>query len=161
MISKNVVAKVAQPYAEALYDLQSLADFLKNPIIANKDKKNLINNIFANSISEIVLNFLMVLVDRGRIAILQNIADKYLELAYQLSDITVAKVTTAIPLSENQEQDLITKLKIMTQSQEVKLMIDVDQELIGGIIIQIGSKVIDNSLKGQIREISTYLHVVN
>ena len=53
--------------------------------------------------------------------------------------------------------DLVQKLKQMTNSKEVKLIITIDSTLIGGLIIQIGSKVIDTSLAGKLKRISFYL----
>lgn len=102
----------------------------------------------------------MVLVDRGRITILQNVAEKYLELAYKLSSITVAKVTTVQALSTDQETALTTKIKAMTQSNEVKLIVEIDEGLLGGFTIQVGSKIIDASLKGKIRQVASHLDVI-
>lgn len=102
----------------------------------------------------------MILVDRKRIGMLDAIASKYLELAYQMESLTIANINTSIALSPDQETLLTEKIKVMTKAKEVKLIISVDPELIGGFTIQIGSKVIDTSIRGQLRQMASHLDVV-
>nr|YP_010336959.1 ATP synthase CF1 delta subunit [Madagascaria erythrocladioides]UNJ16544.1 ATP synthase CF1 delta subunit [Madagascaria erythrocladioides] len=181
MSSKSVVAKVAQPYAEALLELaketscidncnkdsnvildtlktsKDLKASLSNPLITSSTKKDILKNIFSDQLTETFMSFLMVLVDRRRIDVVEVIVEKYLELAYKTSAVTIAKVFTAVPFSPEQCDLLIDKLKSMTGAQEIKLIITVDTELIGGFSVQVGSKVIDTSLKGQLNQMASYL----
>jgi ATP synthase F1 delta subunit len=66
---------------------------------------------------------------------------------------------TAIPLTDKQKNKLIKKLEIMTDSNQVNLNIIIDSDLIAGLKIQIGSKVIDTSLKNQIAQMAYFLQV--
>nr|YP_010925559.1 ATP synthase CF1 delta subunit [Neoporphyra dentata]WKD83791.1 ATP synthase CF1 delta subunit [Neoporphyra dentata]BCA87250.1 ATP synthase F1 complex subunit beta [Neoporphyra dentata] len=184
MSSNNVVMKIAQPYAVALLDLaktkqvtekvsqdiksiqtillqsDKLKNFLANPLKTAEAKKQVIIATFGDQISENTLSFLMILVDRKRIAMLDAIANKYLELAYQMESLTIANINTSIALNSDQENLLTEKIKVMTQAKEVKLIVSVDPELIGGFTIQIGSKVIDTSIRGQLRQMASHLDVV-
>ena len=177
MTSRNV--KLAQPYAEALLDINAgsldkvildlsslstvLADStdlrkaLSNPLLSVKVKKEIIKSVFADSVSNSIVKFLMVLCDRGRISYLDAIVEKAIELAYTKSSIEIAYVTSAIKLTASQEENLTSKLKSMTGANQIKLKASVDYGIMGGFIVQIGSKVIDNSVKGQLRDISAYL----
>lgn len=184
MSSNNVVIKIAQPYALALLELaktkkateqvsqdiqsiqnilsqsEKLKNFLANPLKSIEAKKEVIMATFSNQISENTLSFLMILVDRKRIAMLDAIASKYLELAYQMQSLTIAHIHTSVALNADQENLLTDKIKVMTKAKEVKLIISVDPELIGGFTIQIGSKVIDTSIRGQLRQMASHLDVV-
>ena len=183
MSSNNVVVKIAQPYAVAMLEsanmqkateeinqdikliqdtlLQSakLKDFLANPLKTTEAKKQVIIATFSDQISKNTLSFLLVLVDRRRISMLDTIASKYLELAYQMESLTIANISTSIALTSDQENLLTEKIKVMTNAKEVKLIISVDPELIGGFTIQIGSKVIDTSIRGQLRQMASHLDV--
>lgn len=174
-------AKTALPYAEALFDSSrdmrflnetgkdlefilantqrssQLKSFIENPLFSAESKKNVLRQLFAGQVNDHVLNFLYVLVDRRRIELLNSIAQHYLVLVYELQLVLLAEVKTAIPLSEKQKQNLQVKLKLMTKSKEVKLVEQVDPELIGGFIIKIGSKIIDMSIHGQLNQVSSYL----
>jgi F-type H+-transporting ATPase subunit delta len=67
------------------------------------------------------------------------------------------KVTSAIAFTASQQDALISKLKNMTGAEQIRLEINVNPNLIGGFIIQVGSKIIDTSIQGQLRELSSYL----
>jgi len=102
-----VLCKVAEPYAEALLDLaksnNSLQDmtndmnivsqflanssdlkkFLGNPLITKDAKKNVVKDVLGEQIDGRTLKFLLLLVDRGRIELLESVAEKFLELSYK------------------------------------------------------------------------------
>ena len=176
-----VLSKVAEPYAEALLDLaksnnslkettndmnivsQFLANsfdlkkFLGNPLITKEKKKNVVKDILGEQIGSGTLKFLLVLVDKGRIQFLESIAQKYLELSYKQESIEIAKITSSIQLSADQQKDIAEKLKVITGAKQIKLALKVDPQLIGGFTIEIGSKMIDTSIRGQLKQISYLL----
>jgi len=179
MGTKNV--KVAQPYANAFIDMagssfpldsmisdlttiettsSESAEFgktISNPLVSITAKKEIIKSIFADNIDKNTLNFLLVLCDRGRINILDSIVTIALELAYKKASVEVAYVTSSVEMSASQQEALVSKLKTMTNTKQIKLDIKTDASLIGGFTVQIGSKIIDTSVKGQLRELSSYL----
>lgn len=179
MASRNI--KLASPYAEALLDItgkdgsidkviteltsisSSLAESadlrkaLANPLLSSEVKKGIVKSIFSETVSETMVKFLMVLCDRGRISYLKDIIEKALELAYKKASIEMAYVSSSVEITASQEDNLITKLQSMTGAKQIKLKLTVDQSLIGGFVIQVGSKIIDNSVKGQLKQLSFYL----
>jgi F-type H+-transporting ATPase subunit delta len=176
-----VVSKVAEPYAEALLDLaksndalkettndmnivsqflansNDLKKFLANPLITRDAKKNVIKDILGEQIDPNTLKFLMLLIDRNRIALLEGVAQKFLELSYNQESIEVAKVISSVQLSAQQQKNLAEKLKVITGAKQIKLALKVDPQLIGGFTVEIGSKFIDTSIRGQLRQISNLL----
>jgi len=99
----------------------------------------------------------MILVDRSRIDLVPAIAEKYLKKVYELAAIKIAQVTSAMPLTGDQESDIINQLKKRTGAAEIKLITAVDKNLLGGLQVQIGSTIIDVSLKGQLRALADQL----
>ena len=182
MANQNIISKIALPYAEALLesaqetnlvdiiknDLLSIVNllsespdlklFLENPLIKPLSKKNVLSKLFYEQVNKAVLNFLLVLVDRRRISLINIIIDKYLELAYKLESVVVAEVSTATLFTEIQEKNLIDKLKCITSSKEVKLIIHQDTTLIAGFKVKVGSKIIDTSISGQLKQMAFYLN---
>ena len=176
-----VLSKVAVPYAEALLDLaqsndslkettndmnfvsQILADssdlkkFLGNPLITKDAKKNTVKDIFGEQIDASTLKFLWLLVERGRIEVLESIAQRFLELSFKQESIEIAKITSSIQLSSQQQKDISEKLKVLTRAKQIKLALKVDPSLIGGFTIEIGSKMIDTAIRGQLKQISSLL----
>jgi F-type H+-transporting ATPase subunit delta len=176
-----VLSKVAEPYAEALLDLaksndslkettndmnivsqflvnsSDLKKFLGNPLITRDAKKNVVKDILGEQISGNTLKFLLLLVDRGRIEVLESIAQKFLELSYKQESIEIAKITSSIQLSADQQKAIAEKLKVITGAKQIKLALKIDPQLIGGFTIEIGSKMIDTSIRGQLKQISNLL----
>ena len=175
------VSKVAVPYAEALLDLakstsslkettndmniisqfltnsSDLKKFLSNPLIVRDAKKNVVKDILGEQVSEATLKFLLLLVDRNRIALIESITQKFLELSYKEESIEIAKVTSSVKLSAQQQKNLAEKLKVITGAKQIKLALKVDSQLIGGFTVEIGSKLIDTSIRGQLKQISNLL----
>jgi len=176
-----VLSKVAEPYAEALLDLaksndslkettndmnivsqflansSDLKKFLGNPLISKDAKKNVVKDILGEQIDGSTLKFLLLLVERGRIEILESIAQKFLELSFKQESIEIAKITSSIQLSAQQQKEIAEKLKVITGAKQIKLALKVDPALIGGFTIEIGSKMIDTSIRGQLKQISSLL----
>ena len=71
--------------------------------------------------------------------------------------IEIAKVTSSVKLSAQQQKNLAEKLKVITGAKQIKLALKVDSQLIGGFTVEIGSKLIDTSIRGQLKQISTLL----
>jgi F-type H+-transporting ATPase subunit delta len=99
----------------------------------------------------------MVLFDRNRIIYLESILQVYLELSYDRLSIKVAEVFSASALSSEQQKTLVDKLRDMTGAKQVKLVLKIDKELIGGFTIQLGSRFIDKSIKGQLNQMANCL----
>jgi F-type H+-transporting ATPase subunit delta len=174
-------AGLVEPYAEALMSLAEaqnltdafgenansvldvlknspdLKDFLVNPFTKGNAKKQVLQQVFGSEVQPYFLNFLMILVDRRRIFLLEEICQQYQVLLRKLKNIVLADVTSTIELNEAQRQAVIQKVKEMTQAAEVDLDTKIDPDLIGGVIIKIGSQVLDASIRGQLRRIGVSL----
>ncbi|AVH72361.1 ATP synthase F1 subunit delta [Nostoc sp. 'Lobaria pulmonaria (5183) cyanobiont'] len=181
MTSQVAAAEVAQPYAQALLSIaqsknlteefgedartflgllradKQLHNFFSNPFIQSENKKSLIKQILGEGANPYLRNFLLILVDKRRIAFLESIFQQYLALLRQLNQTVLAEVISAVPLTEAQQQAIIQKVIAISNARQVELEARVDSELIGGVIIKVGSQVIDASIRGQLRRLSLRL----
>jgi F-type H+-transporting ATPase subunit delta len=181
MTSQVASAEVAQPYAQALLSIaqsknlteefgedartflgllradKQLYNFFSNPFIQPENKKALIKQILGEGANPYLRNFLLILVDKRRIAFLESIFQQYLALLRQLNQTVLAEVISAVPLTEAQQQAIIQKVIAISNARQVELETRVDSELIGGVIIKVGSQVIDASIRGQLRRLSLRL----
>jgi F-type H+-transporting ATPase subunit delta len=177
----TVNTEVLQPYASALMslaksnnlsekfgeDIRSLLSllaeseelrlFLGSPLVKPQDKKAVIDRIAGDEMHPMMRNFLRLLVDKGRILFLEGIGKRYLTELRELNQTVLAEVTSAVPLSEAQQQTVCEKVKAMTNAREVEIETKIDSDLIGGVIIKVGSRVIDASLRGQLRRLGIRL----
>jgi len=184
-MSKNpLAAKIASPYARALYDFsvdqnlmhQITADFqnlevflnktpdliqyLNNPLIKPEQKREVLDKTLKAQINKETFKFLIVLVDRSRINLLEAIITSYLQLVYNAASIKMIEVTTAYAFTNLQKNTLIKKLKELTNAREIRLVITVDSSLIGGFLITTDSKVLDFTIKNQLQKLAKHLDTV-
>jgi F-type H+-transporting ATPase subunit delta len=134
-----------------------LTDYLSNPIIRIEDKRDILNKVLKSQVNEETFKFLVVLIDRDRINLLQLIIDHYLKMVYGLASIKTIEISTAFPFTNKQKNMLIKKLKDLTNAREIRLVISVDSGLIGGFLIQTNSKVLDFTIKNQLQKLANHL----
>lgn len=182
MTIKNSSNKASRPYAEALFEssqvislvektkdnLESIAsvlkqsnvlvNFLTSPLISIEAKKKVLNHLFVDRVSPHVLNFLFILIERRRINLFNSIVNDYISLVNQLDLVTLVSVSTVMPLSEDQITLLTNRLQSLTKSKVIKLNVEIRPDLLGGLVLKIGSKVIDMSIYGQLSQLSSQLN---
>jgi F-type H+-transporting ATPase subunit delta len=174
-------SEIAEPYAQALMavaidkneteafgretrdllqlleESEELKSFIQNPTIAEANKKAVLQKILGKRANVYLSNFLMLLVDKRRIALLPEICEKYLTQLRKLNNVVLAEVTSVKELTEGQREAVREKVKQISGAQSVELKTSIDSDILGGIIIKVGSQVVDASLSGQLRRIGYQL----
>ena len=184
MTINPLAAKIAAPYARALFDFSveknimhqitadfqnldiflnetvELTEYFNNPIVSKEAKREVLTKTLKSQINTETFKFLMILVTRDRINLLSSIIARYLELVYETASIKMIEVSTAFVFTNLQKNTLIKKLKELTNAREIRLVITVDSSLIGGFLIKTESKVIDFSIKNQLQKLAKHLDTV-
>lgn len=158
--SNDLVDRFAEDTTNILDTLENseeLRTFIANPLAKMDAKKGVLNQLFGESVHPFTKNFLMLLVDRRRVMFLEGICKQYRVLYRKLKQAVLAEVTSAVELNDGQKDAIRDKVKAMTGANSVELQTSVDRDLIGGVIIKVGSQVIDASLRGQLRRITLRL----
>ena len=152
---EEVEQELAQ-IGEIVQQNPELTDFLRNQLISREAKKEVVERIFMQHLNPMVMRFLGVVIDRGRIALLPDIIDVYLELSHVERNIAEAQVRLAVDLTDEEETRLIRELTELT-GKEIYLEKTIDPSILGGMIVTIGDRRIDGSLKRQLHEMKTTL----
>ena len=136
-----------QTLKRLLADSADLRGALRNPMFSSHDQGKAVAEIGkAAGLSQVILSFLGVLARNRRLFALDAIADAFLsELARRRGQMSV-DVTSAQPLTADQTQRLTEKLN-QTLAAKVKVNAKVDPSLLGGLVVKIGSKLIDSSIR--------------
>jgi len=162
--SKNEVEKVIKQSKSLLQIWKDSPDFsqaMASPVLEVSSKKSAIDKIFSKKITPSFLNFLKLLADRQRIGFLDLVLERLLELYREQRNIALATVTSATSLDDDQQAQLLKKVKKIAGTDKLELNLEVDPSLIGGFVVTVGSKVIDASLSGQVRRLGLSLAKVN
>ena len=132
--------------AETINTNEQLKNALLNPVVAISDKKDIVNRLFSIHIEKITLNFTYLIIENNRLECLNEIINCYNQLNNNFNNVITPVITSAIELDEEQKNRIITKLEGKTKKAVIPEYV-VNSEIIGGIIIEIGDKTIDLSIK--------------
>jgi F-type H+-transporting ATPase subunit delta len=132
---------------------QDFAGLLDNPKVGKEEKAGIIKEVFGGRVSETLMGFLAVVVQKGRQKEINAICEYFINAVKEYKKIGVAHVTSAVELKEEQKTQLLEKLLNTTSYQEFEMVYQVDSSIIGGLVIRIGDRVVDSSIKTQIYEL--------
>jgi F-type H+-transporting ATPase subunit delta len=173
-------ATVARRYAQALYqeaeaagdvdrideDMQGvqesldasrdLALFFRSPLIAREKKAAVVGKLFDGKVAPLIVRLMKLLVDKGREDILSAVVRQYADLRDERLGIVEAHVQTAMPMEFDETEDLRKTLEAKT-GKKVRLRIEVEPELIGGVVVRIGDRVYDGSVQHQLASLRDQL----
>ena len=131
---------------------KELQNLLKSPLIKPNDKKEALLKIFDDQSKE-TKSLIEVLVDNKRTQLLTDVSKNYIELYNDEKGVKVARVTTAIPLSEELEKKVLAKIKELTGSTKVTLENNIDESILGGFILRIGDLQYNASIANKLTNI--------
>lgn len=173
--------RVAQVYAQALLDdaekhhctaeIEQELDMLvrnvagKDPLLASfflggvlgRDRRRaVLHNAFDGRVSELFLNFLLVLNDHDRLELLRLILEQYRQLREQREGKVHVYAVSAVPLTGEQQERLVQHVRELT-GQEPVLETVIDPEILGGLIVQVGDFRFDASVRSQLAKLRNQL----
>lgn len=128
-----------------------LAEMLNNAVVKSEDKKAVLLAVFPK-LNKISTDLFDVLISNKRVDILYDIAIHYSILFDTLKGKEVAKVTTAIPMTEALEAKVLTKVKELT-NKEIVLENIVDENILGGFILRVGDKQYNASVSNKLNKL--------
>lgn len=139
-------------FMRLLDESREMQQVLYNPQIPVELKKEIIREAFGQELSGITLNFICLVMDRHREVFLKGIADHFIVLANETRNIVEVEVTTALALSVVHKVNLMQVLAKMT-GKEIRIRYQVDPDIIGGMVVRMGERVIDGSIKRQLERL--------
>ena len=134
--SIDVVNKDMKLIVTTVTENKDLHDLLQNPVVRTSVKKAVLNKVF-NKINALTENLINTLIANKRIALLGEVASKFNQLYDALKERQIAKVTTAVPLTEALKTKVLAKVKELT-GKEVEVVNVIDESILGGFILRVG-----------------------
>ncbi|MCR5695827.1 MAG: ATP synthase F1 subunit delta [Marinilabiliaceae bacterium] len=136
----------------------SSLSFLASPLRKQSEKLNLVNGVFAKNVAQSLADFLVFLVEKERIDMVDDILRVFQSLYRKRKGIKSAVITTAIELSAEKQAKFTNELSVKLNA-PVEALYNTDSDIIGGVIFTIDGKQLDNSVKHQLEEIEKQLKV--
>lgn len=130
---------------------------LEDPVLSIEKKKHLILSAAGNKVCDSTLRFIDLILKKKREALLRSMVLKYIDLYRKKYNIYQTVITTAKPIDEATRERIINFIASETGG-SVELRMKTDTSILGGFVIELGSKKWDGSLSGQLQRIrSTYI----
>jgi len=129
---------------------------LSNPAIALETRADAVNATFSRVASQPVTNLIQLMLRRGRIEDVPHVASEFRRLDNARQGITIAKATSAAPLSQDEVAALTSRLEAFTGGR-IDLDVHVDPSLLGGLVVQVGDRLIDGSVRGRLERLRNQL----
>ena len=133
---------------------EDLCKLMTHPKIGKEEKQNVIENIFKSNISDDMTGFLVIVIKKGRFKEIEAILTYFIARVKEYKKIGVAFVTTAVELREEQKQALVKRLIETTKYETMEMNYATDSSLIGGMIVRIGDRVVDSSIKHKLNDLT-------
>ena len=142
---------------ELLSENPDFGKLMNHPKILKEEKLNVLEEVFKGRISDELLGFLHLIISKDRYGDIDVILDYFIGEVKKVKGIGIAYVTTAFDLSEAKQKEIEQKLLSTTSFSRMEMHYQVDSDLIGGMIIRIGDRVVDSSVKSKLFELQREL----
>lgn len=133
---------------------RDFANMLRNPVIKGDKKQSIIDAVVGGKLSEVMKLFVKLLVNKGREDQLQNITTSFMEMYKKLKNIKTVKLTTAVPANETVRETVRKKIAEAHPDAIIEFEEKVNEELIGGLVMQMDDVMFDFSVRRDLNDVS-------
>lgn len=131
--------------------------FMNHPKIPKDEKLQVVKNIFDDRLSKEIVGFLITIIEKDRYSEIQAILFEVIESIKEYNNIGTAYVTTAIALEDKEKNNIENRLLATTKYKTIECNYSVDKSLIGGMVIRMGDKVVDSSIRTKLEKLEREL----
>lgn len=132
---------------------RELVVILRSPVIKADKKNQIISAITNGRIGDLTSSFIRLMVDKGREIGLPEIVTAFIEQYNVIKGIDRVKLTTAQPVGEEVRQQIMTKFSDANPGRSIDMETEVDEELIGGFVLEFNNNLIDASISRDLKDI--------
>ena len=168
-VEKNQLDEVYKDMKFILQVCKTNPDFvavLRSPVIKETVKGKILRTVAGDNVGPLTAGFVRLLILKARELHLPEIAASFVEQYNEIKDIHKVKISTAVPISEDLKKSILVKSMPDVPLERIELESVVDESLIGGIILEIEGRLIDASIRRELREVrmqflnNDYLHKI-
>lgn len=153
----DVFMEEIQEMMKVLEENKEFSVLMNHPKITKEEKIKIVENVFKGRISEELVGFLVLVISKSRYSEIKAILEYFLGKIKGFKGIGIAYVTTAISLNDEQKKVIENKLIHTTSFNKMEMHFLEEKEIIGGMIIRIGDRVVDSSIRSKLSELEKQL----
>lgn len=146
-----------QSLQKILKENEDFRKMMENPKVMREDKESVIETVFGGRISDEIVGLMKLLIVKGRYSKIDSVFDYFIGQVKEEKKIGIAYVSTAVELTDVQKEQIVKRLLDTTGYESFEMNYSVDTSLIGGMVIRIGDRVVDTSIRTKLYELSKSL----
>ena len=151
--SLDATLKDVQTIDETIRGSREFAAVLKSPVIKADKKDAIVEAVFGTRLSPLTRAFVKLLTTKGRETTLGEMATSFMSQYRVMNKISQVKLITAAPVSEAVKEGIRRKVAAAMPGQSVEMTTEVQPDLIGGFVLEMGDKLVDASIKRDLQDI--------
>ena len=153
----DVLLEEIEQLQKVLSENDEFGRLMNHPKIIKEEKIQVAKDVFGGRASDELLGFLTIIITKDRYKDIDEILDYFIAEVKRYKGIGIATVTTAVPLKEEQCKKIEQKLLETTEFTKMEMHYKLDESLIGGMVVRIGDRVVDSSIKTKLSELQKEL----
>jgi F-type H+-transporting ATPase subunit delta len=156
-IEKNQLEKIfadMQWLQQVLKRSRDFSNLLRSPVIKPGKKQQVVEAVLKGNVSEMTSLFIRLLIAKGRETSLAEITSSFIKQYKEYKNIYTVKLTTAAPLNDDLKNAIISQIRKTSEMQNIELEAGLNEDLIGGFVLQTGDKLIDASIAYDLKQVA-------
>ena len=132
---------------------RDFVNLLKSPVVSPDKKESILAAATSGKVTPLTASFNSLLIRKGRESVLPEIVDAFIEQYKVIKGIHTIRLTTAVPVSEEVKQAIVNKVQSLTPMKSVDLEMHVQEDIIGGFLLELGDTLVDASISYDLNKI--------
>jgi F-type H+-transporting ATPase subunit delta len=145
---------------ETLEENPEFLTIICHPEMTQEKKFSILEDVFKKDLSQEMMGLFQIMIKKGRIGDILSVLEYFDSKVKEHLKVGVVEITTPLPLTDEQKKQLEDRLFDVTDYKTLETSYEIDESLLGGMVIRIGDRVLDNSIRSKMEAMSRQLFKV-
>ncbi len=156
----DVIYEEVQGLIQVLNENPDLTAMMTHPHISKDEKLQTVETVFKGKISDEIIGLMRMVVEKDHFGQMKDIFEYFVSSVKEFKNIGVCYISTPLELSDQKKKEVENRLLETTKYETLETHYSIDKELIGGMVIRIGDRIVDSSIRTKIYNLSRELSKV-
>lgn len=156
----DAIYEEVQALIQVLDENPNLTQMMTHPHISKEEKLQTVETVFKGKISDEIIGLMRMVVEKDHFGQMKDIFEYFVSSVKEFKNIGVCYISTPLELSDQKKKEVENRLLETTKYETLETHYKIDKDLIGGMVIRIGDRIVDSSIRTKIYNLSRELSKV-
>lgn len=156
----DAIYEEVQALIQVLDENPNLIQMMTHPHISKEEKLQTVETVFKGKISDEIIGLMRMVVEKDHFGQMKDIFEYFVSSVKEFKNIGVCYISTPLELSDQKKKEVENRLLETTKYETLETYYKIDKDLIGGMVIRIGDRIVDSSIRTKIYNLSRELSKV-